>query len=42
MLGGMERKAGVASYLNAERSREKVDVANYLKAASSGKEAESQ
>ena len=42
MLGGMERRVGVASYLNAERSREKVGVANYLNAASSGEKAESQ
>ena len=42
MLGGMERRAGVACYLNAERSRGKVGVANYLNAASSGEKAESQ
>ena len=33
---------GVASYLNAERRREKVGGANYLNAASSGEKAESQ
>ena len=42
MFRGVERRVGVASYLNAERSREKVGVANYLNAVSSGEKAVSQ